>query len=198
MPETSIILGATLVPARWKNGGGVTREIAAEPAGATLGHFDWRVSIADIAHAGPFSRFDGVDRVLVLLSGAGMTLRESGGTQHVFDKPLDMLSFAGETHIDATLTNGPTRDFNVMVRRGVVSAQVSAHREAVAFAVEDTMTLLYCVHGRIDVLCGDAMYTLEHGDTLRINGGASCRVTCHDAQWLHIGLKSTRHEDSPR
>ncbi|WP_244116046.1 HutD family protein, partial [Burkholderia cepacia] len=36
-----------------------------------------------VGAAGPFSRFDGVDRTLVLLSGAGMTLAEAGGRRHV-------------------------------------------------------------------------------------------------------------------
>ena len=44
------------------------------PAGAPLAAFDWRVSVADVAADGPFSRFPGVDRVLVLIAGAGMRL----------------------------------------------------------------------------------------------------------------------------
>lgn len=46
----------------WKNGGGVTREVVAHPPGSDLGHFDWRVSIAEIHNAGPFSRFPGIER----------------------------------------------------------------------------------------------------------------------------------------
>jgi len=41
----------------WKNGGGVTTEIAIAPEGATLDNFDWRVSTAQVDAAGPFSRF---------------------------------------------------------------------------------------------------------------------------------------------
>ena len=46
----------------WKNGGGLTREVAAFPANASMADFDWRISIADVAAAGPFSRFENVDR----------------------------------------------------------------------------------------------------------------------------------------
>ena len=53
----------------WKNGGGITREIAASPDGAALDAFDWRVSMAEVAAAGPFSRFEGVDRILTVLTG---------------------------------------------------------------------------------------------------------------------------------
>ncbi|HEY3634719.1 MAG TPA: HutD family protein, partial [Caldimonas sp.] len=48
------------VPAQpWKNGGGVTRELLALPAGD-----DWRVrvSVAEVASDGAFSTFVGVDR----------------------------------------------------------------------------------------------------------------------------------------
>ena len=38
----------------WKNGGGVTTEIAIAPAGATLDNFDWRVSTTQVGAARPF------------------------------------------------------------------------------------------------------------------------------------------------
>jgi environmental stress-induced protein Ves len=50
----TLLRGVDLVAAPWKNGGGVTREVAAFPAGAGLDAFVWRVSIADVAQAGPF------------------------------------------------------------------------------------------------------------------------------------------------
>jgi hypothetical protein len=39
----------------WKNGGGLTREVLWQPAGASLDDFDWRVSVAQIDSDGPFS-----------------------------------------------------------------------------------------------------------------------------------------------
>src|SRR5580693_9452195 len=53
----------------WRNGGGITREIAAWPPGATLTDFDWRVSMAAVREAGPFSHFPGIDRVLTIVEG---------------------------------------------------------------------------------------------------------------------------------
>ncbi|CAB3752768.1 Protein Ves [Paraburkholderia solisilvae] len=75
----TLIRAADLLAAPWKNGGGVTREIAAYPHAAGYDTFIWRVSLADVEQAGPFSRFAGVDRTLVLLSGAGMLLDETQG-----------------------------------------------------------------------------------------------------------------------
>lgn len=41
----TLIRGAELVAVPWKNGGGLTREVAAFPADAGLDTFVWRVSV---------------------------------------------------------------------------------------------------------------------------------------------------------
>lgn len=110
---------ATIAPMPWKNGGGATRELACWPPGAGLERFGWRVSVADIAAPGPFSRFPGVDRHLMLLHGDGVHLRApGGGVDQRLDRPWQPFAFAGEVAIDATLRGGPVRDFNLMLRRG--------------------------------------------------------------------------------
>ena len=87
---------ASLAAAPWKNGGGTTREIAAWPQGAGIDGFDWRVSIATIDQAGPFSAFAGVDRVIMLLDGSGVRLRSGGGRiDHRLDRPQAPFAFAG-------------------------------------------------------------------------------------------------------
>ncbi|MGR7000643.1 HutD/Ves family protein [Yinghuangia aomiensis] len=67
----------------WRNGGGETREVAAEPSAD--GGFAWRVSIATIAQDGPFSAFPGVDRTITLLEGAGVHL-VGDGLDHLLDR----------------------------------------------------------------------------------------------------------------
>jgi uncharacterized protein len=99
----------------WKNGGGVTRDIMVSPPGASLDTFDWRLSLAQVDRDGPFSRFDNVDRTLVLLSGA-MTLHE--GDRRIDLARNEPFAFEGERAIEATVGGGSTLDFNVMTRRG--------------------------------------------------------------------------------
>ena len=116
----------TLQAMPWKNGGGVTREIVCQPPGAGLDAFDWRVSIAHIASDGPFSRFEGVDRVITLLEGAGVQLSSSdGAVAHRLATPWQPFAFAGEADIDSRLLGGPCDDFNVMTRRERCRASVS-------------------------------------------------------------------------
>ena len=114
---------AALPATPWKNGGGTTREIVCQPPGAGMNSFDWRVSIATIAAAGPFSAFPGVDRAIVLLDGAGVHL-QGGGVDHRLDTPGVPFAFSGDVAPGCELLDGASTDFNVMARRGRVQAEV--------------------------------------------------------------------------
>lgn len=96
----------------WKNGGGVTAEIAVFPAGAGLDDFGWRLSMAEVAVDGPFSAFPHIDRTLTVLSGR-MAL--NGHTLGPDDPPF---SFDGGLAVNANLLDGPVTDLNVMTRQG--------------------------------------------------------------------------------
>jgi uncharacterized protein len=118
----------------WRNGGGATLELAAEPAEASLDDFTWRVSIATVDSAGPFSAFAGVDRIIALLNGGSMRLTVDGLLHDL--QPLQPFSFAGEAVIVCELPGVATRDLNVMTRRGVVSASLTfLHVDAAEVAV---------------------------------------------------------------
>lgn len=123
---------AQLPATPWKNGGGVTREIACWPPGAGLGDFEARVSIASIAADGPFSAFAGVDRQILLLDGGGVQLNSPDGeVEHRLDQPLAPFAFAGEAAVEARLLAGPSSDFNLMTRRGALRAELGVLREAI-------------------------------------------------------------------
>ena len=108
----------------WKNGGGVTREIAASPRGAGMDAFDWRVSIAEVASDGPFSVFPEIDRTLTILSGDGIALEVDGQPHELL--PGRPFGFPGDSPASARLLGGPVTDLNVMSRRGKVAHQVTA------------------------------------------------------------------------
>jgi len=131
----------TLPAQPWKNGGGITREIAVIPHGASMAGFTWRVSVAEIAQAGPFSAFPGIDRQILLLEGVGVRLRGEG-IDHRLDEPLVPFAFAGEAAIEATLLEGPSQDLNVMTRRGVVRSDVQVARSGADVAACGGLVLL--------------------------------------------------------
>ena len=111
-----ILRAAGRVAVPWKNGGGLTREVMVSPPGAGLDAFDWRVSIAEVRDAGPFSVFAGIDRVLTILEGRMMLAFEDRGV--VLDADSEPYRFAGDVPCHGTPLDGAVTDLNVMVRRG--------------------------------------------------------------------------------
>jgi environmental stress-induced protein Ves len=100
----------------WKNGGGVTAEVAVHPAGATLETFEWRVSHATVLTPGPFSLFEGVDRTLAVVSRGALVLEDSKRRVRLesSDEPH---AFAGEDAVTASVVGPPIEDINLMTRR---------------------------------------------------------------------------------
>lgn len=109
---------------RWKNGDGETAEIAVFPPGAGLSDFDWRVSMATVARAGPFSLFPDVDRTLAIVEGAGITLEIEGRPAVTLTGKNEPFAFPADIATTATLVEGPIVDLNVMSRRGRWSHRV--------------------------------------------------------------------------
>ena len=134
------------LPARpWKNGAGLTREIATHPPDAGIDDFDWRLSVAEVARDGPFSAFPGIDRHIVLLRGAGMRLvSTSGEVDHRLEHPGVPFAFAGELTIEARLLAGATIDFNVMTRRGRWRAELVSRHAPACVPGAEAMLLLCC------------------------------------------------------
>ena len=116
----------------WKNGGGSTREIVCFPPGAGMDSFAWRISVATISQAGPFSAFPGIDRQIMLLDGDGVQLvSAAAGIAHALQQRWQPFAFSGDAALDCSLLGGTSTDFNVMTRRGQWSAEVSIHDAAV-------------------------------------------------------------------
>lgn len=104
-----LLKGVDLVEVPWKNGGGITRNIA---EGKTALGPTWRLSRADVAGDGPFSNFAGLRRVLTVISGAGMDLLHTDGTLRA--DPLKPVAFDGGLPVTARLLDGPLTDLNLM------------------------------------------------------------------------------------
>ncbi|MGN7199739.1 HutD/Ves family protein [Arthrobacter sp. SAFR-044] len=116
-----IIRFADLKAEPWRNGGGVTREIARQAS--PDGGWDWRVSIADVAKAGDFSAFPGMERVLTVIEGE-LLLLSVGGAEQPLEK-YRPFRFDGGAATTATLPTGDIRDLNVITRTGAFKAFTS-------------------------------------------------------------------------
>jgi environmental stress-induced protein Ves len=160
----------------WKNGAGTTREVAVSPAGATMDGFIWRLAIADLDRSGPFSSFPGVDRLLMLLPPGAVTLEIDGRARAM--APLDVVAFAGESAVSASLSSGPARDLNLMLRRGRVKATMEAQvlDAERPLAMDDSLIVLCAIDGSLAVVSGGTRVVLETLDSAVIEPGESGQV----------------------
>ncbi|NUT70271.1 HutD family protein [Pseudarthrobacter sp. C4D7] len=116
-----IIRFAELKAEPWRNGGGVTRELARQAA--PDGGWDWRVSIADVAKAGDFSAFPGMERVLTVIEGELLVLTVDGA-EHPMEK-YRPFRFDGGAATAAKLPTGDIRDLNVITRAAAYKGYTS-------------------------------------------------------------------------
>jgi environmental stress-induced protein Ves len=158
-----IIRFADIRPEPWRNGGGVTRELASHPKAASAqdGAWDWRVSIADVAKAGEFSTFPGMERVITIIDGE-LLLLSVDGSEHPLEK-YRPFRFSGEAASSATLPTGDIRDLNVIARTGAFKGytsivEISKKRAHPVF--EGQLAIL--LEGKATVAPGDAAE--EDGD----------------------------------
>nr|WP_211260761.1 HutD family protein [Pseudoxanthomonas dokdonensis] len=152
---------------RWKNGLGWTREIIRGPANATT-DWHWRVSIAEIEQDAAFSRFPGIERELVLLSGNGMRLVFDDGQQALLEPPRGKLRFSGDRVVRAVLTDGPTQDFNLMWNPTHVQAELAVRplTGSMVFFVEPGVTwMVHMVAGQAGWNEDAGLPSLQSGDT---------------------------------
>lgn len=157
----------------WKNGGGVTVEIAIYPEDASVDDFDWRVSTASVAQDGAFSKFENVDRTLSVLSGDALVLE-------VEDKVVQLsqqsqpFSFAADATTYARLTGGAITDLNVMTRRGHFIHQVHDLRitGAITQILSSATCLIYCGEGALTVQLGTECWQLSQQDCLVLSDPA--------------------------
>ncbi|GAS92844.1 HutD/Ves family protein [Mycolicibacterium brisbanense] len=106
----------------WRNGGGVTYELARSPGDD---EFDWRISIAEVSASGAFSAFPGVDRIITFIDGTDMALTVDGVRHRL--QPLEPFAFDGGSDTTGEVST-PTRDLNVMTRRGRAGAELDVIR----------------------------------------------------------------------
>lgn len=173
-PRLTLVAHAAQPVMPWRNQGGSTREIAAEPLGARGGDtFAWRVSVASVTRDGPFSVFPGVDRTLWLLRGAGLELSVAGRNVRL-DAPYAETSFRGEDAVHARLLDGPTEDLNLMVDRLRVRGDGNIRRVPMGAdwnmdVTPQVQVLLYLIDGAVTARAPGHEVVAQTGDALLLD-----------------------------
>lgn len=173
----------------WKNGLGVTAEVAAFPPGAGFDDFGWRVSMAQVDAGGPFSRFPGVDRVLAVLEGR-LVLQVAGRAAQELDDRSPPTVFPGDADTAAELIGGPVRDLNVMTRRGRWTAELErlAPDAPAGLAIRAPTALALCQMAEASLSLDGRTWRLTPGDALLIEDrpDATLTVEPHGATTLYL------------
>lgn len=171
LPSITLLTAALYRAMPWRNGLGMTTEIALEPGGGD--RYRWRLSIADVVQSGPFSAFAGYDRVIAVVTGAGMHLAVAGRPAVRLDRDSAPYGFPGDVPTDCTLVDGPIRDFNLIFDRAATRGSVARlHPGKAPMPVSLTggTALLHAPDGRLTVDAGPAgAWAMPEGATLRLD-----------------------------
>ncbi|WP_426150507.1 HutD/Ves family protein [Pseudomonas sp. DC3000-4b1] len=164
----------------WKNGGGTTLEICRDH-GTGLDGFGWRLSIADIAEGGPFSTFEGYERIITVLEGAGMVLdvdNATSGPLHAYQP----FAFSGASHVHCSLIDGPIRDFNLIYAPERYRAKLRWLNAGAAQCLAESATtrVLFAAEAGVVVETNGNKLSLARHDCVILDG-AAVRVSGHCA-----------------
>jgi environmental stress-induced protein Ves len=143
----------------WANGRGTSYEIASDRNEA--GEWAWRLAMAPVNEDGPFSRIECVNRSLAVVEGAGMLL--SVDRKKLQCLPMQVVQFRGDAITQATLTEGPIMDINLMVRRKKADGEMEIVSNA---GLLNGASLVVAIDGSAQVMVGESTIDLERHDSI--------------------------------
>jgi hypothetical protein len=161
----TIIRRSELKEGRWRNGRGMSWEIASDPPRADADAFGWRLALARIDGDAPFSHYPGVDRIFTLAGGEGLSLNVEGRGTIILRPQAAPCRFPGDVPVDCRLAAGPCLALNLFLRRGHWQAATAILTGEAEFD-SDGPLLLHVLEG--EARAGTA--TLGQGDSM-IAGG---------------------------
>lgn len=160
----------------WKNGGGFTTELARGPL--------WRLSIAEVEQAGPFSDYSGFERTIMLLSGDGMELHFDQAPSARIERPEEPFVFDGGWKTHCRLLGGPVKDMNLMVVRESTRATL----RVIHLAAEPTMliaaptALYYVLRGKAAFGILGLDQVVSPGELLRVDDAEGFPIPANAAE----------------
>jgi len=163
-----IIRKPELREGRWRNGLGVSWDIASQPRGAE--DFGWRLAVARIDGDVPFSHYAETDRIFTLLEGEGLDLDFEGKPSLAVHERFVPHAFPCDVPAFCKLVKGPSRALNLFMKRGVWTADIDILSSNAEIGHPGTL-LIHVLQGRAAV-DGEE---LERGDTSIAEDGVSIR-----------------------
>jgi environmental stress-induced protein Ves len=160
----------------WRNGTGVTLEIAREPG---VGNdFEWRLSLATVASSGPFSNYAGYARSVTLIAGEGFQLGIGDQEPVILDRLAATALFPGNAPTHCTLVTGPSSVLSQMVREPGAIISVSRIQGVAPVTVP------------LEAEALKAIFCLRDGTRLAAPAQAELELALHDTVLLARQLTS--------
>jgi environmental stress-induced protein Ves len=181
----------------WKNGGGVTIDVAAEFAGGAAdgdwADLVWRFGSTSIPVPGPFSDMSGFDRILTPVRGAGLSLAVDGGATLDARVPLMPVRFSGDLVITSRLDGGPVDVVNLMARRDHAAGEVVVLRGGEVYTCAATdVAILFAPNEAAEVEIDGVTRVLSRGHALRADAVGATRLRTLSGVLLLATIKRLR------
>ncbi len=177
MPACTPISPDRFIAFPWKNGLGVTMDIAAAYApGGGPGNWDstlWRFGRTGIGKPGPFSDMTGFERLQIVVQGRGLRLRAADGSEIDVRTPFSPVRFDGATKIDSVLDDGPVEVVNLIVRRDFAVGDLTVASAGAQIKLGPAIHVVYAPQTTLAVAVDGVAHAIPAGHALRIDGAAS-------------------------
>jgi environmental stress-induced protein Ves len=164
----------------WKNGQGVTMDIAAAHRdGGRPGDWEtvlWRFGRTGIGKPGPFSDMAGFERLQVVVEGRGLRLRAADSTMIDVRTPFVPVRFDGATRIDSVLDEGPVEVVNLIVRRDFASGGLLAAPAGTGAVLVPGVHVAYAAESELSLVVDATAHTVPAGHALRFDGSPTVRI----------------------
>jgi environmental stress-induced protein Ves len=158
----------------WKNGLGVTTQLAIHPGGATADAFEWRVSIAKVEGSAAFSVFPSIARWLAILQGE-MTRMRDGHAPVTLNEDSAPVAFSGVVPAEGSVIRGPVFDLNLMYLPSRWRAAMRRVNASAGTFLSERVPVMLCSRIACGIDIAGERFEVEPFDLLRVD---------HDARLL--------------
>ena len=164
----------------WKNGGGVTLDIAdacrpgADPAGWE--GMIWRLGRTAIVQPGPFSDLAGYERLQAVVVGSGLVL-DGADCEVDLRRPFHPVRYDGGIPLVSRLENGPVEVVNLIADRALCRVDMVVATVGTSLAPAGAIHILYAPGEAVSGRCGAQDFAVPGGHALRIEAAADVALT---------------------
>jgi environmental stress-induced protein Ves len=165
--------------APWKNGGGVTIEIAAryrdDAVAGSWNGLVWRLGRTAIVTPAPFSDLSGHDRQQVVVAGRGLVLDTPGGEIDLRE-PFRPMGYDGGLSIVSRLEDGPVEVVNLIADRNLARIAIAVLQEGSALFLQPGTHIVYAASGPLAFEVEGTPTPLAHDQALRIDAARPLKL----------------------